>query len=107
LVVLHLQRLVHWLVDEHGERAELRYFRTTVGHEVDAVIVRKGKPWMAVEVKTRDRPLDTGLRYLLERVRIPHAFQVSLRGTADTRLPDINGCRVRCVPATRLLANLP
>jgi hypothetical protein len=107
LVLIHLQRLVHWLVDEHGERAELRYFRTTVGHEVDAIVVRKGKPWMAVEVKIQDRPLDRGLEYLLKRVRIPHAFQVSLRGSSDARLPDINGCRVRRVPASRFLANLP
>lgn len=107
LVLFHLQRLVHWLIDEHGERAELRYFRTTVGHEVDAVVLRAGRPWMAVEVKTDDRPLDPGLKYLLERVRIPYAFQVAVRGQSDTRLPDINGCRVRRVPAVRFLANMP
>jgi predicted AAA+ superfamily ATPase len=107
LVLLHLLRLVHWLIDEHGERAELRYFRTTAGHEVDAVILRKGKPWVAVEVKSDDRPLDAGLVYLLQRVRIPYAFQVVLHGRVDARGPDINGCRVRRVPATRFLASLP
>lgn len=107
LVLSHLLRLVHWLVDEHGERAELRYFRTTAGHEVDAVIVRGGKPWMALEAKMDDRPLDSGLKYLLQRARIPYAFQVSLRGNVDSREPDINGCRVRRVPAARFLANLP
>jgi hypothetical protein len=98
---------VYWLIDEHGERAELRYFRTTAGHEVDAVILRKGKPWMAVEVKSDDRPLDGSLSYLLQRVRIPCAFQIALRGRVDVRAADINGCRVRRVPATRFLASLP
>ncbi|MSP25009.1 MAG: ATP-binding protein [Myxococcales bacterium] len=107
LVLSHLLRLVHFLEDELGERAELRYFRDTVGHEVDAVVLRRGKPWLAVEVKTGDRPLDSGMRYLLERVKIPFAYQVSLHGKTDTRVPDINGCRVRLVPATRFLWHLP
>lgn len=103
----HLLRLVHFMEDELGEKAELRYFRDTVGHEVDAVVLRRRKPWLAVEAKLDDRPLDAGLRYLLERVRIPHAFQVSLRGTLDRRLPDIGGARVRQVPAARFLSRLP
>lgn len=107
LLVSHLLRLVHWLEDIHGEPAELRYFRSVDGHEVDAIVLRRGKPWMAVEAKVSDGPLDRGLRYLLERVRIPYAFQVSLTGSTDTRLPDINGAKVRLVPATRFLASLP
>ncbi len=107
LVLSHLLRLVHFIEDELGEKAELRYFRDTVGHEVDAVVLRRRKPWLAVEAKLDDRPLDAGLRYLLERVRIPHAFQVSLRGTIDRRLPDIGGARVRQVPAARFLSRLP
>jgi hypothetical protein len=62
---------------------------------------------MAVEVKLEDRPLDPGLRYLLERVAIPHAFQVSVRGKVDRRLPDIGTHGVRMVPAARFLGNLP
>ncbi len=67
----------------------------------------RGRPWLAVEAKLGDRPLDPNLRYLLERVRIPHAVQVSLHGTLDSRLADVNGCRVRLVPAARFLAHLP
>jgi predicted AAA+ superfamily ATPase len=107
LLVSHLLTLAHWLEDVHGEKAEVRYFRDVVGHEVDAVVLRKGKPWLAVEAKLDDRPLDGGLKYLLERYKIPWAFQVSLRGTADRWLPPVGGCRVRLVPATRFLANLP
>jgi len=107
LVMLHLLRLVHWLRDVHGEPAELRFFRDTAGHEVDAIVLRHGKPWLAVEVKLSDRPLDRGLRYLVQRVDIPWAFQVSLHGQADRWLPDVGLNGVRMVPAERLLANLP
>ena len=107
LVLAHLVGLAHWLEDVHGEKTEVRYFRDVVGHEVDAVVLRKGKPWLAVEAKLDDRPLDGGLKYLLERYKVPWAFQVSLRGTADRVLPDIGGCHVRLVPAARFLTNLP
>ena len=106
-VLLHLLRLVHWLEDVHGEKAELRFARDVVGHEVDAVVLRKGKPWLAVEVKSSDEPLDPGFRYWLERTRIPHAFQIALHGTADRRLPDVGASKVRLVPAAQFLASLP
>ena len=107
LVVLHLLRLCHHLEDVEGERAELRYLRDVVGHEVDAVVLRKGRPWLAVEVKLADRPLDANLRYFLERVHVPYAFQVSLDGSIDRRLPDIHRTVVRQVPAATFLSNLP
>jgi hypothetical protein len=104
--MLHLLRLVDWLADVHGEKAELRFFRDAAGREVDAVLLRRGKPWMAVEVKVDDGPLDRGLAYLVERVRVPWAFQVALRGSIDRRVPVGKGA-VRLVPAARFLANLP
>lgn len=107
LVLSHLLRLVHFLEDELGEKAELRYFRDTVGHEVDAIVLRKRRPWIAVEAKLDDRPLDAGLRYLLERVHVPFAFQVSLHGKVDTRLRDVGGSRVRLLPAAGFLSRLP
>lgn len=107
LVLLHLLRLVHWLEDVHGERAELRFARDVVGHEIDAVVLRKGRPWMAVEVKSADGPLDPGLRYFLERSSVPFAFQVARAGTLDRRLPDVGRTRVRQAPLARFLASLP
>jgi len=41
-----------------GVKAELRYFRDTVGHEVDFILLRNSKPWIAIEAKLDDRPLD-------------------------------------------------
>jgi predicted AAA+ superfamily ATPase len=107
LVLLHLLRLVHWMEDVLGERVELRFFRSRAGHEVDAIVLRNRRPWMAVEVKLDDRPLDRGLAYFLERVPTPLAFQVSLLGSVDRRMPDVGAQGVRLVPAARFLANLP
>lgn len=107
LVALHLLRYVHWLEDQEGEKIELRYFRDVSKREVDFILLRKKKPWMAIEVKIDDRPLDPNLSYFLERVSVPYAFQISLSGTKDYRVPDINGCKVRLLPAATFLANLP
>lgn len=107
LVALHLLRLVHWAADVEGDKCELRYFRDVVGHEVDFILLRKGKPWMAIEVKVSDQPLDSSLKYFLERVKVPYAYQVSLNGTKDYRAPDINGAKIRILPATTFLSNLP
>lgn len=107
LVMGHLLRLTHWLADAHGEQAELRFFRDVFGHEVDAIVLRKGKPWMAVEIKEHDAPLDPGLRYFVERVAVPHAFQIALSGGTDRFLPDVGAHGVRLLPATKLLVNLP
>ena len=40
------------------------------------------------------------LRYFLERVSVPYAFQLSLNGKLDYRVPDINGSVIRIMPAT-------
>ena len=107
LVALHLLRLAHWAADVEGERVELRYFRTRMGHEVDFVLLRGGRPWIAVEAKLAEQPLDPGLRYLLERVAVPFAFQVHLRGGRERRAADVGKSKVRHVSAARFLASLP
>lgn len=107
LVAMHLLRFTHWLRDVEGEKVELRYFRTRLGHEVDFIVLRAGKPWFAVEAKLAEQPLDGGLKYLLERVAVPFAFQVFLRGDRERREADVGTARVRHVSAARLLANLP
>lgn len=85
---------------------ELRYFRTPKVQEVDFILLKDRTPWIAIEVKLEDRPLDPNLKYLLERVKMPYAIQISLRGKSDVLLPPINGCRVRLMPGARCLANL-
>jgi len=107
LIALHLLRWVHWMEDVEGEKLELRYFRTREGHEVDFVVMRKRKPWMAIEVKLTDSHLAPSLKYFLERVSVPYAFQIFLKNGQEKTWADINGCRVQSVSAARFLANLP
>jgi uncharacterized protein len=107
LIALHLLRLVHWARDVEGEKLELRYFRTRMGHEVDFVLMRGAKPWIAIEVKLAEQGFDPSLRYLLERVHVPFAFQVHLRGGRERRIENVGRTRVRHVSAAPLRAHLP
>jgi predicted AAA+ superfamily ATPase len=107
LIALHLLRFVHWARDVEGEKLDLRYFRTRMGHEVDFLILRKGKPWLAIEAKLAAQELDPGLRYLLERTAVPFAFQVHLRGGRERTVAAIGKTQIRHVSAARLLASLP
>jgi len=107
LIALHLLRFVHWARDVEGEKLELRYFRTRAGHEVDFLLMRRGRPWMAIEAKLSEEPLDAGLRYLLQRVAVPYAFQVHTHVGRERRVADVGRSAVRHVSAARLLANLP
>lgn len=107
LVAVHLLRLTHWIEDTEGKKAELRYFRTVHGVEVDFVVLLEGKPWIAVEVKLDDRPLDSNLKFFLERVKVPYAFQICLKGNKDFAPSSINDCKVRVMPARDFLIGIP
>lgn len=106
LVAQHLLRLCHWFVDVKGKEYELRYFKDTDGREVDFIILEKNKPLIAIEVKESEQSLDSNLKYFLQRVKVPYAFQVHLNGKTHKRLEDINGSKVVLVPASRFLVNL-
>ncbi|MBI5481801.1 MAG: ATP-binding protein [Deltaproteobacteria bacterium] len=107
LLALHLLRAVHWAADVEGEKLQLRYWRHRAGREVDFVILRGRRPWLAVEAKLTESDLAPGLRYFIERLQPEVAFQVVLDPARERRLPDIGGARVEVVSAARFLANLP
>lgn len=107
VIAMHLLRLCHWITDVYGEKAELRYVRDVRGRETDFIILKKNQPWIAIEVKESEQDLDSNLKYFLEKVKIPYAFQVHLDGDRFKRLPDINDCKVHILPAHIFLANLP
>jgi uncharacterized protein len=106
-IAFHLLRFLHWMEDVEGEKLELRYFRTREGHEVDFVILRKRKPWMAIEVKLSDSALSPSLAYFLERNSVPFAFQIFLKNGNEKKWPKIGNSEVHSVSAARFLANLP
>lgn len=107
LIALHLLRLVDWARDVLGEKIELRYFRHRDGTEVDFILLRKRIPWVAIEVKLQGQELAPGLRYYLERVPTPHAFQVFLKDGREGAIAKVGDTIVRSVSAARLLAQLP
>ena len=76
IVASHLLKLVHFLYDIQGYKAELHYLRDRDGHEVDFLITVDKKPWFAVEVKSSDQSPSKNLSYFGEKLSIPFLYQV-------------------------------
>lgn len=76
IVASHLLKLVHFLYDALGHKAELYFVRDREGHEVDFLVTIGKKPWFAVEVKQSDQQVSKSLRYIQERLHIPFLYQV-------------------------------
>jgi predicted AAA+ superfamily ATPase len=106
LVALHLLRFTHWRRDVFGERCELRYLRDVTKRETDFLIVVDDKPWLAIETKLSERPVDPSLLYFAERIPFKRAFQVSLNATKDYESRGHHGAPIRVLSVERLLANL-
>lgn len=107
LVAAHLMRLCDWSADILGEKLELRFFRNAQGHEVDFILLKGRLPWIAIEVKSSEQELDRGLKYFLEHVRCPYAFQLHLKSKRSWKMESINGAKILAIPITRFLAQLP
>ncbi len=107
MVALHLLRFTHWCEDVFGEKVELRYFRIPRKEEVDFVIIRKNKPWIAVEVKKSEQELDSNLCFFLQQCPVKFAFQLHWEGTKDVVLPSVNSTKIRMMPVHRFLEKLP
>jgi uncharacterized protein len=107
LVALHLLRTVDWAREVEGEKLRLTFFRHRDGHEVDFVMLKANRPWIAIEAKASDNTLSPGLKYFVERAKPAFAWQVVLHGAQERRLPDIGTTQIRIISAARLLANLP
>jgi predicted AAA+ superfamily ATPase len=104
-VACHLLKAVEGWSDVGLGRFELRYLRDKLKREVDFLIVRDRKPWVLVEVKTRDTALPDSLRYFQRATRAAHAFQVVME------LPHVDSdCFTRSdptvVPARTILSQL-
>lgn len=98
LVACQLLKYCHWIEDTEGYRMELRYLRDTDRREVDFVVLRGGRPQLAVECKTGERAISPAVRYAAERTAIPRFYQVH-RGERHyatgkvTVLPFVTFCR--------------
>lgn len=90
-VASHLLKLVHFLWDYEGYKAELYYLRNVDKKEVDFLVTIDCKPWFCVEVKMNDINVSPHLFYFREKLQIPFAYQVVKQRHID-RL--IKGIRV-------------
>jgi predicted AAA+ superfamily ATPase len=102
MVACHLLKLVHFLHDTQGHRAELAFLRDVEEREVDFLVTVDKKPWFAVEVKRSSRDVSKHLLYFAPRLNIPYLFQVIGEGGVD----ETDGA-VRILSADTFLAGLP
>jgi len=68
---------------------------------MDFIVAVNRKPWFAVEAKVAETRIDPSLRYFVERLQVPFAYQVVLRGERDFEQDGI-----RCLPARVFLSAL-
>jgi len=106
-IAVHLLRWCHFMEDVYGKKAELRYFRTRMGHEVDFVVTLDHKPYAAIEVKLKQKPIDKNMFYFLEHFEVPYAFQVSLYGEDNYITQKEGKTAIHSMPGWRFLQNLP
>jgi hypothetical protein len=56
----------------------LGYLRDVYQRETDFIVIRDGKPWFLVEVKTSETQISPSLSYFQKQLKVPFAFQVVL-----------------------------
>jgi hypothetical protein len=100
-VASHLFKLVHFLQDYEGYKAQLYYPRSIEKKELDFLVTIDKKPWFAVEAKINDINPSPHLHYFMEKLKIPYSYQIVKQIGIDSF---ING--VRIVSADRFLAGL-
>jgi len=76
LCACHLLKAVQGWTDLGLGQHELCYIRTKEGREVDFVVVREGKPWFLVEVKSAEARLSPTLGHFQAQTGARHALQV-------------------------------
>jgi hypothetical protein len=100
-IASHLIKLVHFLQDWEGYKAQLHYLRSIEKKEVDFLVTIDKKPWFAVEAKINDVNASPHLFYFRNKLKIPFSYQVVKQKGVDSFT---NG--VRIVSANKFLAGL-
>lgn len=100
-IASHLLKLVHYLQDYEGYRADILYLRSIEKKEVDFLVTIDEKPWFAVEAKLNETNISKPLYYFKDKLEIPFCYQVVQQSGVDVFK---NGIRV--VSADRFLLGL-
>ena len=98
---MNLLKLVNFLYEHDGHKANLHFLRNVDKREVDFLVTIQGKPWFCVEAKLQDTSPDSSLFYFKERLNIPLCYQVVKKPNVDL----INK-GIRIISADRFLAGL-
>ncbi len=101
VVALHLLKFCSYLYEYGGWEVSLMFLRDSTGREVDFLVTFEGRPWFAVEVKTKDTKLAGSLPYFKEKLGIPYCYQVVYDSDEDF----VKG-GIRIMPVSRFLAAL-
>jgi len=101
LLASHLLKLVHYLKNVEGEKAELFYLRDLEGRETDFLLQINQKPWFAVEVKAEETKVSPPLLYFGKKLKVPYLYQV-----VKTEGIDLFDSGVRLISADKFLTGL-
>ena len=101
IIASHLLKLVHYLYDYEGEKAELHFIRDINKKEVDFLVTIEKKPWFAVEVKSNNISISKPLVYFREKLNIPFVYQIVNKANVDRFVDNI-----RIISADKFLAGL-
>lgn len=105
-IASHLYKAVQFWTDCGFGEYGLYYLRDKEKREVDFLVTKDKKPWFLVEVKVSgDKGISRWLHYFQEKLRAPHAFQVSF----DLPYVDVDCFQFKepiCVSAKTFLSQL-
>ncbi len=103
VIALHLLKAAHYWTDTAQGEFDLHFIRTRDGREVDFLLVRDGKPWMLVEVKSGQKTPTSALVRFARELRTDHNFQLVRDTGVHRRFPDD---RIEVISAEPFLAGL-
>ena len=102
---MHLFKWVNFANELGLDNLSLHYVRDKEDHEVDFLICRKRKPWIAVECKKKADSNPASIYYFSEKLGITKSFVLSLeRIPFDSRI--IDGRQIVRMSAADFLAGL-
>ncbi len=102
MLAVHLQKACHFWTDTGEGDFSLHYLRNKEKQEIDFLIVKNKKPWLAVEAKYSDKNIDTkAVDKFIEALQVPYVQVVFQDGVYRLEKNKL------LVSANSFLKNLP
>lgn len=76
-VACHLKKSIDFWVQSGQGEFDLFFLRDKHQREVDFLITNNQKPWILIEVKTKEQPLSAALHYYMKKTKAPFGFQIT------------------------------